>query len=140
VLFANRDHGPIYSVIGPVEGPRSRRIERMIAAWIVERGTVAPRNTAAFPDRRRRVEDRAMVTRSDLHHSVTLLEDAAGYPAGTVGLLIECLRDAAVIEIDRPEDNPDIITVGLSPVAVARDASAASAGAAVGRECVGSRA
>jgi hypothetical protein len=66
-----------------------------------------------------------MVTRSDLHRSVMLLEDAAGYPAGTVGLLIECLRDAAVIEVDRPDDNPDIITVGLSLVAVARDASAA---------------
>jgi hypothetical protein len=55
VLFANREHGPIYNVIGPMEGPSGRRIERMITAWIIEHGTTAPRNITAFPDRRRRV-------------------------------------------------------------------------------------
>ena len=55
VLFAERPHGPIYNVIGPMVGPNGQRMERMITAWIIEHGTSAPRNITAFPDRRRRV-------------------------------------------------------------------------------------
>ena len=66
-----------------------------------------------------------MVTRRDLHQCVRLLADADGYPAGTVGVMVECLEDAAVIEVERPGANPDIITAGLTDVALAQGASAA---------------
>lgn len=66
-----------------------------------------------------------MVSREDLHRPVTLVAGSSGYPAGTVGLLVACLRDGAVIEIERQGDNPDLITVDLDGVTVSPGASAA---------------
>ena len=57
-----------------------------------------------------------MVTDIHLHTSVILLVDVDGYPAGTEAFLVDVTPTSAVVEVDRPDDNPDLVMVSSADV------------------------
>ncbi len=57
-----------------------------------------------------------MVTDAHLHHSVVLLVSVDGYPAGTEAFLVDVTPTSAVVEIDRPDDNPDFVVCASADV------------------------
>ena len=57
-----------------------------------------------------------MVTDIHLHTSVVLLVDVDGYPAGTEAFLVDVTPISAVVEVDRPDDNPDLVLVSCDEV------------------------
>jgi len=58
-----------------------------------------------------------MVTTSNLHRSVTLLSPESGHPAGTHGLLMYVDSASAIVEVERPDGDIDVIWVDASCVA-----------------------
>jgi hypothetical protein len=67
-----------------------------------------------------------MVTTSDLHHSVMLLTPESGHPVGTNGLLMYVDAASAIVEVERPDGDIDVIWVDASRVApVDRESRAA---------------
>jgi len=57
-----------------------------------------------------------MVTDVHLHTSVILSVAVDGYPAGTEAFLVDVTPTSAVVEIDRPDDNPDLVMVSSADV------------------------
>jgi hypothetical protein len=57
-----------------------------------------------------------MVSDIHLHTSVILVVSVDGYPAGTEAFLVDVTPTSAVVEIDRPDDNPDLVMVSSADV------------------------
>ena len=57
-----------------------------------------------------------MVTDADIHRPVVPLVAARGHAVGTEGILMDVTAVSAVVEIERPDDHPDLVLVSCDEV------------------------